>query len=437
MTVKLYPHQEKAVGNLANGKILCGDVGTGKSITSIAYYVRRETPRDIYIITTARKRDSLDWDGEAVKYGIGKETSVPGMGKLTVDSWNNISKYVNVHGAFFIFDEQRLVGSGAWVKAFLNLARKNRWILLSATPGDTWLDYIPVFVANGFYKNKTEFKRKHVLYEPYSKFPKIKGYLEVERLERLRDMLLVDMPYLRTTVRNEVEIKVEHDKDLLKKVLKDRWHVYEERPLKTVAEQFIVMRKVVNSDASRLMKLCKLMEKHDKIIVFYNFDYELDILREAAAFWDVWYNPDWKGPPEKSGRKAGGNGSGKGVGNVRGTSSESVETTFETREWNGHKHEEVPTSDRWLYLVQYTSGAEAWNCVTTNVVTFFSQNYSFRILQQSKGRIDRLNTPFKELYYYTFMSDTLIDKGIKSALKSKKNFNERDFVISVMGSNPV
>lgn len=417
MAKELRPHQEKALRELGNGKILAGGVGTGKTLTSLAYYVRNEAPRDIYVITTARKRNSLDWEEEAAPFGIFRDQSVPGMGKLVVDSWNNIQKYVNVHGAFFIFDEQRLVGSGAWVKAFLNLARKNRWILLSATPGDTWLDYIPVFVANGFYKNKTEFKRKHVVYAPYSKFPKVQGYLETGRLNQLRNMLLVDMPYERLTTRKRIDIHVEYDKEKLDKVLKERWHVYEERPLKTVAEQFIVMRKVVNSDASRLIALCKLMEKHDKIIVFYNFDYELEQLREAAEFFDVWYNPDAK-PPGKLGKDG----------------ERSVETKFKTAEWNGHKHEEIPVSDHWIYLVQYTSGAEAWNCIETNVVTFYSQNYSFRILEQSEGRIDRLNTPFKELIYYTFMSNTLIDKAIKKAVNSKKTFNERDFVISVMGA---
>jgi superfamily II DNA or RNA helicase len=387
MAVKLYPHQEDAVNNLSNGKILWGGVGTGKSITAAAYYMRNEAPKDVYVITTALKRDSLDWDAEFVKYGVGKSEDATTAGVLTVDSWNNISKYADVEGAFFIFDEQRLVGSGHWVKVFLKIAKKNRWIILSATPGDTWMDYIPVFVANGFYKNRTEFKLEHVVYDSYSKFPKVLRYNNAARLNRYRNMLLVEMPYLRTTVRKSEKIIVDYDKQKFNKVLKERWHVYEDRPVKAVSELFMTMRKVVNSDSSRLEALKKLMEKHPRIIVFYNFNYELEALRTLS---DAYPN-------------------------------------VTISEWNGHKHQDVPTGKKWVHLVQYAAGAEGWNCITTDAMVFYSLSYSYKQWHQAHGRIDRLNTPYENLYYYTFMSTSAIDVSINSALADKKNFNERRF----------
>lgn len=385
--VELREHQKNAVEKLSNGKILWGGVGSGKSLTAVAYYMENESPKDVYVITTAKKRDSLDWEGEFAKFGVGKSADSTVAGVLVVDSWNNISKYKDVTDAFFLFDEQRLVGSGAWTKAFIKIAKGNRWLLLTATPGDTWLDYIPVFVANGFYKNRTEFKREHVIYNTYSKFPKVDRYVGTGTLIKHRSNLLVHMPYERHTTRHTVQVDVEHDTKLMEKVVKERWHVYEERPLRDVAELFAVMRKVANSDPSRLAALWESMKKHPKLIVFYNFNYELEILRSFAS-----------------------------------------STSTEIREWNGHKHEELPQSDRWLYLVQYTAGAEGWNCVETNATFFYSLNYSYKVWEQAYGRIDRLNTPFHDLYYYVLKSDAVIDKAIWRSLYTKKSFNERDFV---------
>lgn len=380
--VQLYPHQQDAVDKLGNGRILWGDVGTGKSLAAAAYYVQKESPRDVYVITTAKKRDELDWVGEFFKFGVYREAG--DHGKLTVDSWNNIGKYREVKDAFFVFDEQRLVGSGTWVDSFLKIAKTNRWILLSATPGDTWLDYIPVFLANGFYKHRTEFKREHVVYKTYSKFPKVERYTGIGRLVRLRNELLVEMPYDRRTVRKLIDITVSYDVDLYNKVVKRKWNVFENRPLRDVAELFLVMRKIVNSDGSRLAAVTTVMEKHPRLVVFYNFDYELEKLRSLSIS-----HPG---------------------------------TTFS--EYNGHRHDPVPTSERWLYLVQYAAGAEGWNCITTDAMVFYSLTYSYKMWHQAHGRIDRLNSPFLHLYYYTLTSLSGIDRAVRQALAEKRDFQQ-------------
>ena len=396
--ISLYDYQLDAVGRMKNGCILCGGVGSGKSRTSLAYYyqeqggklgtkayVDMQNPRDLYIITTARKRDTKEWEGELVPFLLTTNPDVAYYkNKVVVDSWNNIGKYKDVYGAFFIFDEQRVVGSGAWVKAFLNIARKNKWILLSATPGDTWSDYIPVFVANGFYKNKTEFTREHIIYRWINKtYPKIDHYVNTGKLIRHRNDILVTMDFNRVTVAHHEDVFCSYDIAKYKDASKNRWDPFKDEPIINAAGLCYVWRKIVNTDESRQVALLELFEKHPKMIVFYNFDYELDILREVFS-------------------NAG----------------------CEVGEWNGHVHGAVPTASKWVYLVQYTAGAEGWNRITTDTIVFYSQNYSYKVMQQAAGRIDRLNTKFIDLYYYHLKSRSGIDLAISRALSQKKNFNE-------------
>lgn len=382
MPVQLYPHQDEAVGNMHNGCILMGDVGTGKSMAAVAYYCDNESPRDLYIITTAKKRDGLDWVAECAAWGIGPTENSTLHGKVTVDSWNNMHKYTEVTDAFFILDEQRLVGSGAWTKSFLKVAKHNRWILLSATPGDTWLDYIPVFVANGYYKNRTEFKREHVVYSPYSKFAKVNRYIGTRKLAKLQQEVLVEMPYERHTEREVHYVDMEFDCELFDQVWKKRWNPFEGCPLRDVAEMYRCARRVVNGDPVRVRKIRELLDGHDKLIVFYNFDYELELLRELKDITTV-------------------------------------------AEWNGHKHEPIPNTSHWAYLVQYVAGSEGWNCIDTDAMVMYSLTYSYKNWHQAFGRIDRLNTEYLTLHYYVLASSSLIDKMILFSLKQKKNFNEK------------
>lgn len=552
LTVDLYPHQQKALEELDNGKILKGGTGSGKSRVAAAYYMKKEADADVYVITTPKKRDSLDWDGEFAKFGVGRHLSGTVAGALVVDSWNNIGRYSDVRGAFFIFDEQRAIGAGEWAKQFIHIAKANRWIILSATPGDTWLDYIPVMVANGFYKNRTDFKQQHVVYNTYSKFPKVDRYIAVGKLVKLRNQILVEMPYARHTTRNTRILKVDYDKELMEKVTEKRWHVFEERPLKAVAELFSVSRRVANSNSSRIQTIKTLMEEHPRLIVFYNFNYELEALRtltpspvsltqrlsqetggkntssrfeasklnpksSISALPPLTNEPDSlligiRGPKGKSESlprqnknfdlstgqpcksetrrldepsqsttpqpnesfqtkvftsdennnftktehqnvpmeveflETIGTQQIQKMETASSTKKELDNTTnliqnrksdngFQIAEWNGHKHEEIPDTDRWIYLVQYASGAEGWNCISTDAMVFYSLSYSYKMFQQAYGRIDRLNTPFKNLYYYVLKSDSWIDQAIWRALRTKKDFNENKFVNGHFATN--
>ena len=388
-----------------NGCILCGKVGSGKSRTALAYiyicelggslringkgqFTKPETPKDIYIITTAKKRDTLEWDDEVSYFCL--PTSV----NVTIDSWNNIQKYKNVIGAVFIFDEQRVVGKGAWVKTFLKITRANRWILLSATPGDKWEDYIPVFLANGFYKSRSQFKAEHMVLKPYMKFPVVDHYVGIKRLRYYASQVLVNMDFEHSIKKHSIDILCEYDKVLYKKVFKDRWDPYENCPIEETGKLCYLLRKVSNDDVSRIEQLRKIADKHKRVIVFYNFTYELVALRKL-------FN----------------------------------EMGYDIGEWNGEKHTEVPASNRWAYLCQYTAACEGWNCITTDTMIFYSQNYSYKVTQQAAGRIDRLNTPYEELFYYYFRSYSPIDISIKRALVQKRTFNEKIFMRGVEYDN--
>lgn len=402
MLINLRLDQEEVIDKLKSGSILCGGVGSGKSITALSYYflkecggvlddgfpTKMETPKDLYIITTAKKRNTFEWEHECANFLI---TSVQkdniGKVKMTIDSWNNIKKYTNVENAFFIFDEQRVVGAGAWVKAFLQITKKNRWILLSATPGDTWIDYVPVFVANGFYKNRSEFIRRHVVYRPMSRYPQIDRYIDCGILVKYKAAVLVLMNYT-SKVDYDIQLRFcKYDEEIYKKVVKDNWDVFNDEPLTTASKSCYALRRVVNENPDRLQKVLDIINQgFRKIIIFYNFNYELEQLKTLGA-----------------------------------------NTNITIAEYNGNKHDPTPSTDRWVYLVQYSAGCEGWNCIETNCIIFYSPNYSYKVMRQAAGRIDRSNTPFTVLHYFLLRSHSSIDERIFYALKNKKKFNEQDF----------
>lgn len=399
--------QITAIHQMKNGCILNGDTGSGKTLTSLGYYylrmggsesflrggdykeMDRDTIKDLYIITTARKRDTEDWEKEMVYYALSPRDMENQLyyNKIVVDSWNNIKKYQDVKDSFFIFDEDRVTGNGVWVKSFLKIAKHNEWIILSATPGDTWMDYIPVFVANGFYRNKTEFIDEHVIYSRYTKYPKVDRYINVRRLIRLRDSILIDIAFQRKTEQHHITVECQYDIPTYNRVMLTRKDPVTGFPLRDAGELCRVLRKLTNSDPSRADAILKIMKDHNRLIIFYNYDFELEILRH------IYYGP--------------------GV---------------EIAEWNGHQHQPIPFGNKWVYLVQYTAGAEGWNCITTDTILFYSQTYSYKVLHQSCGRIDRRNTAYKDLYYYHLKSKAPIDRAIERALTQKKKFNEGGFI---------
>lgn len=394
--LELDDYQLDAVQRMKKGCVLCGEVGSGKSRTALAWYylqqggklggdkfVKMKNPKPLYIITTAKKRDDADWELEATLFLISKETQT-----FVVDSWNNIAKYRKVSGAYFIFDEQRVVGSGAWVKAFLDITRKNTWVLLSATPGDKWEDYIPLFVANGFYKNRTEFKYEHLIYKPFSKYPQVIGYQREGKLMKLRKEILINMDDVRTTVEHHEDIWCSYDREAYLNIVRTRKNPETGESIKNAAEYCYQLRKVLNSDESRLKYLVDILYLSASLIVFYNFDYELELIKEYMKEHKPW---------------------------------------IPVAEWNGHKHEPIPVSNNWLYLVQYSAGAEGWNCIRSYAMLFYSQTYSYKTLKQAAGRINRKNTPYTHLYYYHLKSKAGIDRAIEAAIKNKRQFNEKGF----------
>ena len=398
MSFELREHQKAALKKMRNGCILNGSVGSGKSLTSLAYYyificggslttwtIKR--PKDLYVITTAMKRDRKEWPIEFVQFGLHEGANDNGI-NIKVDSWNNIGKYVKVEGAFFIFDEQRVVGKGAWVKAFLTITKRNKWILLSATPGDNFMDYCPVFIANGFYRNRTDFIKQHVIPKPYVKYWAVDRYVNVRKLYYYRDLILVPMDFERNIEHHHMDVIAPYSSDLYKSVMKDRWNIYENRPVTNASELCYLLRRIVNSSPDRVAKVLDILKDHNAII-FYNFDYELELLREMCTNNDIVFT-----------------------------------------EWNGHKHQDLPKDriKRWCYLVQYNAGSEGWNCIETDTLIFFSLNHSYKMTEQASGRIDRLNTPFVDLYYYKLVSKSWIDRAILNCLRAKKDFNDRQFV---------
>lgn len=402
--IELYECQRDAIKKMKNGCILCGDTGSGKSRTAAAYFYQlyggdldgsrlMTNPPDLYIITTAMKRDTMEWEKELAPFMIFTHDEKIYEHKVIIDSWNSIKKYKDVKDAFFIFDEQRVVGTGVWSKSFIKISKHNQWILLSATPGDRWIDYLPVFIANGFYEGITDFKQQHVVYANYRNFPVISGYRNERKLRMLRNSILVPIDFQKETICHHQEVVTDYDKTFYRNVQRNRWNYWKDRPIENASELCQCLRRVCNSSYERIQEVLGIAMKHERVLIFYNYDYELELLREAF-----------------------------------GSLNEGNAERFEIAEWNGHKHDPIPTGGYWVYLVQYTAGCEGWNCIETDTMVFYSQNYSYRVMKQASGRIDRANTPFRDLYFYHLKTRSPIDLGISEALKRKRNFNESAFI---------
>lgn len=381
MTNKLYSHQEEALRLLHSGKVLVGGVGSGKSRVGASWALSKADAKKIVVVTTARKRDSFEWEGEFAALGANCDD-------VTIESWNNVSKFADYHDHVFIFDEQRVVGSGAWVKSFLKISKNNLWILLSATPGDTWLDYVPLFIANGFYKNRTQFSDQHIVWDRFAKYPKVKRFVNTGVLEARRRKIIVSMPAERHTRRNRKDIWVPFDRNQYDLIVKKRMDPWTKEPIRNAAGVCYALRRSVNSSGNRLDRLREIVTKRHRVIVFYNFNYERDELLK-------------------------------------------LKDEFVVSEWNGHAHEPIPDRDSWVYLVQYTAGAEGWNCIETDTIVFYSLNYSYKVLEQAEGRIDRINTPYTDLWYYYLKSESGIDSAISKAVAEKAAFNERIFAYNL------
>ena len=386
--IELRPHQEDALSRLRSGSVLNGGVGSGKSIVALEFWKRNYSHLPLVVITTAQKRDVGEWlkDADLV------EIAIP----ILIDSWNNIYKYTNISGSFFIFDEDRVTGGGLWAKSFIRLAKQNEWVMLSATPGDCWLDYLPLFLAHGWYKNKTEFMQKHVRLCPWVKYPKVDHYENVEVLFDLRNAILCDMDFPRHTKQHHIYVPVPYDEPVYSEAIKTRFDPFKNRPCQDISAVCTLLRKIVYSDIRRLDALTEILNKHPKLIVFYNYDFELDRLRGYA-----------------------------------------ITAGIIEAEWNGHRHQPIPDSESWLYLVQYNAGKEGWNCTDTDAMVFYSSSYSNKTMVQAAGRIDRLTTAYSDLYYYHLTAGSTIENAIETALKEKRIFNERRWLNGFdMGENP-
>lgn len=399
----LYPHQKEALKRMFNGCILKGGTGSGKSRCGLYYYFQKYggsiedqaynpmkgKPPDLYIISTAKKVRDKEWEGELTPFLLlpDSQTGLTRYGnKVVIDSWNVIKKYVDAKNAFFIFDECKVNGKGVWAKCFLQITKRNEWIILSASPGDSWQDYETIFLAHGFFRTRTEFRGEHLVYDPYVKnFPKVTGYRNETRLIRLRDKILVDMEFERHTTQIHEYITCEYNIPLYRDTMRKRWDYFKDEPITQAAGLCYALRRIVNTDESRQVKLLELLDDHPKAIIFYNFEYEREILLN--------------------------------LGYSEGT---------KVAQYNGSVHESIPDGDKWVYLVQFNA-CEAWNSIATDTIIFYSQTYSYKTLLQASGRIDRLTTKFTDLHYYHLRSMSGIDLAISKALKAKKKFNERKF----------
>lgn len=377
MAVTFKDYQKRAINQMHNGCILCGGVGAGKSLTSLGYIDKVYPSGTVYIITPARKRNTGEWFDDIRKNDM-DET------RFVVDSWNNLSKYKDVKDAFFLFDEQKVSGKGTWAKSLIRIAKSNQWILLSATPGDTYDDYATVLIANGFVRNRTTWYDEYCVTKSQPFFH-IVDHKNKDVIDMMIRRIFIKMDYQSDKKRIERVIPIQaRSAGEEKEILMTHKAPGAQMPFTTFAAAIAYVRMNCYDKSKKTEALRKIIEKHKKIIVFYNFLSEKLEIERAA-----------------------------------------IDANVTINFYNGQRHDPIPDTDEWVYGVQYNSGAEAWNCITTNAMVFYSPNYSYKTMEQAHGRIDRVNSPYECLYYYMLLNELNIDNKVMNALSSKKDFNEK------------
>lgn len=390
--ITLRSYQQDAVEALLNGKhIVVASCGVGKGFISLEW-ARGTKKSNVLVITQASKVKSNDFVEEAK---LLDEKWYNSQSSFTVVSWNSLAKWLKEHQSenfadyAIIADEiQRIKNySTGMGKSFLKIASHTKcWAGFTATPGESWIQMMPYFVACGFVKHKTDFTNKFCVTQSFKGYIEIIGYNHEEVLNKWWS----GITYFPDTKEMEKQLPSETHKVVhfkaptgYAKVLKTKTRLDTDEFIDTSMAMCHYLRQLCCSK-EKVEWLKEFVESLDtSCVVFYTYIEEGEKIKEALKGVKIW-------------------------------------------EINGKKHD-IPTADTIgkhdVVLAQWESGSASLNLQFMNYWVSFSPCYSLTTSCQSRGRIKRIGQT-KPMFYYYLKTDHTIENDIYKALKEKRDFSE-------------
>lgn len=378
--INLYSYQEEYFKHVKPNYIYDMDTGTGKTIMGLHHHQTYFKDKPLLIVAPASKINEGGWQRTIDEHypNIEYDTCTYNMlGK----KWSQYKDW------FVIFDEcHRLKNScGVWGKAGYNLTKISAgFILLSATAiPNGWEDSINYFKMFGLAKNKTQFIRNEAITTMDYGYMEILGWKNENKLKNMWKSIsrhlskdeATDLPPL---VFENVYFKASAT---YKTIKKDR--IYND----VLYDNQMKLRHGLRLNTNLKNKIEYIKDfvdsTNDNIIIFYNYDEELKLLKENIDKKTYLCNGSIKDYPKKS-------------------------------EWDSIKNT--------VTLANYKSGSEAVEFTYANIIVYFSPTESYTEYYQSYGRCYR-NGQTKKVTAYKFITDNTIEADIYKALDSKQDFN--------------
>ena len=421
--MKLYQYQEDYISKLPNSCIMAADLGTGKTLMSLAHWERQQTGRNLLIVAPAAKIRTMDWQEEALRwfegsYITGEDGTVQIIDDDRVFATITFMSYESLrlmdrktkrprHWQFtgarnggkvydVIADECHALKNptSKQSKALQEIKKSGgSFIGLSGTPmPNGWIDFAGYSVLFGFTRGVTEFKKKYCVYQDFKGFPELVKYINVSELEyqlsrcafKLSREQAAELPS-----RRMFGINIHMDSKTSKRYQTMRLTKKDPRTdelLDNSSRLLSVLRQ--STTEARLDNLVSIVgDTSDNIIVFYNYKSERAAILKALK------------------------DSGKTI-----------------LRYDGDVHDKLPASDAEIHdtvlVAHYKSASTGLNLQWANVTIYFSPTYSYQEFEQSIGRTHR-NGQTKKCLYYLFNVKATVDRTVWDCLKDKRDFNDK------------
>jgi SNF2 family DNA or RNA helicase len=406
--MRLYTYQENYLRELPQSCIMAADLGTGKTVMSLAHWQRQQTCRPLLVVAPASKIRTGDWQAEAKRY-LGDAWLLTTITYISYESLRLMDKetkrprwwkFCGARNGGIIYDviadECHALKNpqSKQAKAVYEIKQSGGlFIGLSGTPmPNGWIDFAGYSKLFGFVRNITEFKQRYCIYQDFKGYPELVKYVNVEQLEaqfkrvayRLSREQAAELPSRQMLAINThmgaKTSKLYHTCKLT------RVHPNTKELLDNAPRLLSVLRQ--STTASRLDQLVSIVDDtSDNIVVFYNYISERKKILEALS---------------KSGKTI--------------------------LRYDGEQHDTLPAADakisNTVLVAHYKSASTGLNLQWANVTIYFSPTYSYQEFEQSIGRTHR-NGQTKKCLYYLFNVQHTVDRTIWRCLREKKDFNEK------------